>query len=266
MSPEKAPWFRCAACGWSAPRQYVHCQSCGAGPGAMRPTDDDRSGAPRDPVDNAVDIPRLADVAGEAGPRHPTGLAPIDQALAGGFAPGQVILLAGEPGAGKTTLALLAAEHGAGDQALYVTAEETLEQVKARYLRLGVARVRVAYELDPVRIEELAHRGARQLLIVDSLNQLQDPAVSARPGSPSQLKAAATIFVRWAKATGVPVVLLGHLTWEDHLQGPRTIEYLVDTVWYYDRTDDADVRMLEVRKCRFAGARRVTIAREDLEG
>jgi DNA repair protein RadA/Sms len=257
--------YQCAACGWLASWQYVHCQDCGAGPGAMLPLDPRRSDGSQSPVDKPVDIPRLGESAGPPVARHPTGVFAVDQALGGGLVAGQTILLAGEPGAGKTTLALLAAERYAGDQALYVTAEETIDQVQDRYVRLGVTQIRAVHDNDPVRIEELAHRHARALLVVDSLNRLVDPQLDGAPGSPSQIKNAATILAeRWAKSTGVPVILIGHLTWKDRFQGPRTVEHMVDTVWYYERTDDDTVRALDVTKCRWAGARRWRIALEDL--
>ncbi len=211
------------------------------------------------------EIPRLEEVVGDI-VHTPTGLALVDRALGGGVVPGQTILLVGPPGAGKTTLILLAAEQLAGDRGLYVTAEETLEQVRARFAGVGVGRIRAWQETDPLRIEELAHAWAREILIVDSVNRLHDPGLAAAPGTPSQIKSSAGILLRWAKTAGVPLVLVGHVTWADRFQGPRTLEHLVDTVLYYERVESLadDVRILHVAKNRFGPAVSVRIHVDEL--
>lgn len=254
--------FQCQACGWEAPRQFEYCQECGAGPGAMLSTGVPTL-SPGRRGELLEDVPRLAEIS--ASVRHrPTGVALIDGALGGGLVDGQAILVAGAPGSGKTSVTLLTAERFAGDRVLYATSEEALEQVKVRFAGLAVSQIRVVHEADPVRIEELAHRWARALLVVDSLNRLQDPALSAAPGSPSQIKACASILVRWAQTVGVPVVLIGHVTWDDRFQGPRTVEHLVDTVCYYERTESDTVRLLDVQKNRFGPAGRVRIPFDEL--
>jgi len=203
--------------------------------------------------------PRLGEVSG-AILYTPTGLAPFDVALGGGVVPGQTVLLAGTPGAGKTTLILVVAERLAGESGLYVTSEETPERIKARVAGLDVTQIRVAQESDPVRIEELADRWARGILVVDSLNQLADPSLPTLASSPSQLKLCAGILLRWSHRAQVPLVLVGHVTWEEQFQGPRTIEHLVDTVLYYERDPEGDDgRALQVRKNRFGPVQVVRI-------
>lgn len=257
--------FRCQACGWEAPLEFVYCQDCGA-PGAMKaerpPVNDMRSSAPPE-----LEVPpRLSEISGAIA-YDPTGVAAFDRALGGGLVLGQTILLAGAPGAGKTTLILVAAERYAGERGLYVTSEETAERIKGRVEGLGVTEIRVARATDPVKIEELADRWARGILIVDSLNELEDPSLPTLPGSPSQVKLCAGILLRWARRTQVPLVLIGHVTWEERFQGPRTIEHLVDTVLYYERDPETDdQRALQVRKNRFGPVHVVRIPRTALEG
>lgn len=200
--------------------------------------------------------PVFAEISATALTRRATGLQELDAGLGGGLVTGQTVLFAGAPASGKTSFLLRAADRIG--EALFVSGEESLEQLRQRGVGIESGRFRSVNETDPLKIEELADRWARALLVVDSVNVLRDPALPAPPDSPSQLKACAAILFRWAERSGVPVILVAHVTWENRLHGPRNLEHLVDTVCYYRRRRDGS-RRLTTRKNRFGPITRVVI-------
>lgn len=197
----------------------------------------------------------LGDVSTEAGAPRPTGVAELDRALAGGLVPGSVTLVGGEPGIGKSTLLLqLAAAWAAGGgRALIVAAEESAEQVRRRADRLGAA-------VDGVSILETsslpaaldaAERFSPDLLVIDSIQAIADPAVGAAGGTVSQVRECAAQLVHLAKRRNLATVLVGHVTKEGTLAGPRVLEHLVDTVCSFEGERHHALRLLSVSKHRF---------------
>lgn len=197
----------------------------------------------------------LGDVPLEGGLPRPTGMAELDRSLAGGLVPGSVTLVGGEPGVGKSTLLLqLAAAWAArGGSALIVAAEESAEQVRRRAERLGAAveGVSILATTSLPGALDAAERFGPDLLVVDSIQAIADPTVGAGGGSVAQVRECTAQLVHFAKRRRVATVLVGHVTKEGALAGPRVLEHLVDTVCSFDGERHHALRILTVNKHRF---------------
>jgi DNA repair protein RadA/Sms len=197
----------------------------------------------------------LSEVPEENSERLKTGLSELDRVLGGGLTPGAVVLLAGEPGVGKSTLLLQAAGATAkqGGKLLYVTGEESAGQVKTRAERLGLDldTLWVLPETSLPVIEEAALSGDWDVLAVDSIQTVQIPELGSQAGSPGQLRECAARLTALAKARGIPLWLVGHITKEGQIAGPKLLEHLVDTVLYFEGERDRTLRILRAFKNRF---------------
>lgn len=187
--------------------------------------------------------------------RVATGVGELDRVLGGGLVPGSVVLLSGDPGIGKSTLVLQMIDGvtRSDGSALLVTGEESLDQVSLRALRIGVAadRLRAAASSNLVDVIGAAAQEKPSVLVVDSIQTLQDPAHDSAAGSVVQVRECAASLVRFAKASGVAVVLIGHVTKEGTVAGPRTLEHLVDAVISLEGERSGTFRLLRALKNRF---------------
>jgi DNA repair protein RadA/Sms len=216
-----------------------------------------KAGAPPGAAPASQSVP-IADIGLLEGPRRATGLPGFDRVLGGGLVAGSVVLLGGEPGIGKSTLLFQAgrglAEGGTGD-VLYASAEESAAQVRLRAERLGIrdGRLLVLPETDVSRIvgEAEARKPGISLVIVDSVQAVADPTLASAPGTVSQVRAAAAELTRYAKASGVPVFLVGHVTKDGSLAGPKSLEHLVDAVVAIEGDRGGARRLLRATKNRF---------------
>jgi DNA repair protein RadA/Sms len=197
-----------------------------------------------------------------ATPRLGIGLGELERVLGGGLVPGSVVLLGGDPGIGKSTLllqtssALGAAGGAAGGGTLYVTGEESPEQVRLRADRLGVATagVRLLAETQVERILDAAERERPRAMVVDSVQTVYTELLGSAPGSVAQVRESAALLVRFAKRTGTAVFLVGHVTKEGALAGPRVLEHMVDTVLYFEGDGGSRFRVVRAIKNRFGAA------------
>jgi DNA repair protein RadA/Sms len=248
--------FECRACGTAALRWSGRCPGCGewnslqavtAGARAAR----GRSGRTAAPV---APLPLAEVTAGSARPR-PTGVGELDRVLGGGLVEGSVTLLFGPPGIGKSTLLyqVLASVARRGPRVVLASAEESLAQVGGRATRLGpVPPQLLALEGPDVEAIELALERVRPaLVVVDSLQSVADPELAQPAGSLAQVRACVERLTRTAKATGVPLVVVGHVTKDGDLAGPRAVEHLVDTVLSFDGDRHHALRVLSAQKHRF---------------
>jgi DNA repair protein RadA/Sms len=207
---------------------------------------------PADGTDRALRIDEVD--PSQSGP-VPTGLAELDRVLGGGLVPGSVTLLGGEPGVGKSTLLLqvLASMAGAGAAVLLVSAEESAQQVRRRAERLGPlpAGLMLLATTDLSTLPDALQDTAPALVVVDSIQAVADPAVTGPAGSLSQVRACTDLIVHLAKLHHVPFVLVGHVTKEGTLAGPRTLEHLVDTVLGVEGDRHHALRTVRATKHRF---------------
>ena len=205
----------------------------------------------------------LCEVDADAAPRLATGIPELDRVLGGGLVPGSVVLLGGEPGIGKSTLCLQLASQveGKGGRVLYVTGEESLEQVRLRAERLGEIPSGLL-ALSETRVEALAGpwREARpRVVLVDSVQTLRSGRVESAPGSVAQVRECAALLAATAKAHGTALVLVGHVTKEGTLAGPRVLEHLVDVVLTFEGDRSHQFRLLRASKNRFGSTQEVGV-------
>ncbi|ROR35173.1 DNA repair protein RadA [Inmirania thermothiophila] len=246
--------YRCTACGAEHPKWSGRCGECGewntlAEEAASAPR---RGGGYSGLADGAV--LDLARVAPQEAPRIPTGIDELDRALGGGLVRGSVVLIGGDPGIGKSTLLLQAcAALAAGTPTLYVTGEESPAQVALRAQRLGLAPagLRLLAETRLEAILEAARRERAGVLVVDSIQTVHTEALQSAPGSVGQVRECAAELVRLAKGAGCAVFLVGHVTKEGQLAGPRVLEHMVDTVLYFEGDAGGRLRVVRAVKNRF---------------
>lgn len=188
------------------------------------------------------------------GARRGTGSAELDRVLGGGMVAGSVTLLGGDPGIGKSTLLLqVAAKVAAAETVLYATGEESADQVRLRAERLGLKaeRLQLLPESDLGHIQETARTLQAKLLVIDSIQTVHLPEVAASAGGVAQLRECAATLVRYAKTTGTAVVIIGHVTREGTIAGPKVLEHLVDTVLYFESDAGSRYRIVRATKNRF---------------
>jgi DNA repair protein RadA/Sms len=261
--------FVCRSCGAESPRWQGQCAQCGewntledAGSGASRPAGRGSRapaaravallGAGADPGTGPGDHPSSASAA-PAG-RTTSGSSELDRVLGGGIVAGSVTLLGGDPGIGKSTLLLqVAAQVAAGTPVLYATGEESAAQVGARAARLGLAPggLQIAPEAELPRILTAAREMRVGLLVIDSIQTVFSPDLEAGAGGVAQLRECAAVLVRFAKDSGTPVFIIGHVTREGTIAGPKVLEHLVDTVLYFESDAGSRHRIVRATKNRF---------------
>jgi DNA repair protein RadA/Sms len=266
--------YVCSACGDSTPQWQGQCPACSAWNtlGALRePKASPRAAAG---LGDAPGAPTRAETLGSSAtdeaPRLATGSAEFDRVLGGGLVAGSVTLIGGDPGIGKSTLLLQAAAALAPRVAvLYATGEESLRQVGLRARRLGLAadeQLALIAETDVEQVLATATARSVRVLVVDSIQTMGSAAVEASPGSVSQLRECAARFVAHAKQTGTAVVLIGHVTKEGVLAGPRVLEHLVDTVLYFESDAGSRFRIVRAVKNRFGAANELGVFAMEEQG
>ncbi|HWP94412.1 MAG TPA: DNA repair protein RadA [Gammaproteobacteria bacterium] len=256
--------YICDACGAESPKWSGQCADCGAWNtlvearretvGAKRPAGGSYAGD--------AGLCRLPDVSLAETARIATGFAELDRVLGGGLVPGSVTLLGGNPGIGKSTLLLqagiaLAAERGV----LYVTGEESLQQVGLRARRLGLTadRLMLLAETAVERIVALAACDRPAVLIVDSVQTLTSETLESAPSTVAQLRECTAQLVRYAKREHVAVLLVGHVTKEGAIAGPRTLEHMVDAVLYFEDDAGGRHRVIRAVKNRFGAVHELAV-------
>ena len=256
--------YRCQTCGFAAPKPGT-CPDC-ARTGSFVALIEER------PLASRSERPQLAagtkpmpirDIAVEAGDRILTGIGELDRVLGGGVVPGSLVLIGGDPGIGKSTLLLqacraLAERQG---QVLYVSGEESAAQVKLRANRLGIAPKALYFlaETDLQVIEAHAAELRPRALIVDSIQTVFLPGLESSPGSVSQVRECAARLMLLAKGRGMAAFLVGHVTKDGAIAGPRVLEHLVDTVLYFEGEQHHAYRILRAVKNRFGSTNEIGV-------
>jgi DNA repair protein RadA/Sms len=245
--------YVCSECGASALKWFGACPSCGAAATLVETAAEKPSphryagGAQARPV-------ALAAIEAAEAERVPTGVAELDRALGGGLVAGQVVLIGGDPGIGKSTLLLQAlASLACARSVLYVTGEESAEQValRSRRLALDAGRVRLLAEIRLERIAAALEAERPQVAVIDSIQTLYSDALQSAPGSVAQVRECAAQLTRHAKAAGTALFIIGHVTKEGAIAGPRVLEHIVDTVLYFEGDPHSSFRLIRAIKNRF---------------
>ncbi|CAB4709259.1 MAG: DNA repair protein RadA [Actinobacteria bacterium] len=245
--------FRCMSCGAEAPKWSGKCAGCGDWNTLTEELDlpSSISGLSDPPV---PPVPITA-VRSQDGQPVPTGIPEVDRVLGGGLVPGSVTLVGGEPGVGKSTLVLqlMGARAAAGSTVLYITGEESADQVRLRADRLGALQdnLLLAAETSLPNVIHHINEVRPEICVVDSIQTLHDPAYTSAPGSVTQVRECAHRLVQTAKTTGTTVLLVGHVTKDGQLAGPRVLEHVVDTVLSFEGDRHHALRLLRAQKHRF---------------
>ncbi|MFT4267288.1 MAG: DNA repair protein RadA [Xenophilus sp.] len=270
MAKEKTLYV-CSECGGTSPKWLGKCPACGAwntlieqaaapaGGGARN----NRFGQAYAGLAGASELAVLSEIEAADVARTPTGLEELDRVLGGGIVAGGVTLIGGDPGIGKSTLLLQATDalQSAGQLALYVTGEESGAQVALRARRLGLERSQVQLMAE-IQLEKIlatldTHRPA--IAVIDSIQTIYSDQLTSAPGSVAQVRECAAHLTRFAKASGTAVVLVGHVTKEGALAGPRVLEHMVDTVLYFEGDTHSSFRLVRAIKNRFGAVNEIGV-------
>ena len=247
--------YHCGECGASSPKWQGQCPACGAWNTlveglAEKPASNHRF----DSLAPSARLQNLSEIEAREAERLPTGIGEFDRALGGGLVAGGVVLIGGDPGIGKSTLLLQAlARLSQAHPVLYVSGEESGEQValRARRLTLDAERVRLMAEINLERIVSALQSEKPQVAVIDSIQTLWSDQLSSAPGSVAQVRECAAQLTRLAKQSGTTVILVGHVTKEGALAGPRVLEHIVDTVLYFEGDTHSSFRLIRAFKNRF---------------
>ncbi len=255
--------YVCTDCGASALQWFGACPSCGAA-GTLTETVahvPERPGARRLAGAAPSAVPLEAIEAREQ-ERLSTGIGELDRVLGGGLVAGQVVLIGGDPGIGKSTLLLQTlAALGAAHRTLYVSGEESAEQValRARRLALDARAVHLIAEIQLERIMATLDRERPQVAVVDSIQTLWTEALQSAPGSVAQVRECAAQLARQAKKAGTALFIIGHVTKEGAIAGPRVLEHIVDTVLYFEGDQHSSFRLVRAVKNRFGAVNEIGV-------
>ena len=262
-SKSKTVWY-CTSCGNESPKWLGRCPACGEWNTFVEAPSEKGSKSSSSGVPKSERKPlRLKDIDNSAEARVSLGIGELDRLLGGGIVPGSLILLGGEPGIGKSTLSLQIPLGCPGLKTLYVTGEESEKQVGMRAQRLspdGIPDGCLIYcETRVEDILEQARALSPDLIIVDSVQTMYTDAVESTPGSVSQIKEVAARLLRYAKESGVPVILIGHITKDGYIAGPKILEHIVDVVLQFEGDNRGAYRLLRGIKNRFGSTSELAV-------
>ena len=247
--------YACTECGAASPRWVGRCPACGAWNSLVEEVLE-RAAPARASGPVTAPVP-ITEVAAQTGAHRPTGVEELDRVLGGGLVPGSVVLLAGEPGIGKSTLLLgVLAGLAADGPVLYVCAEESREQVRLRAERLGALHpgLLLAAETDLGVVRTLVEQVRPTVVVVDSVQTVADPELAGAPGGVGQVREVAAQLVRLAKERSIATFLVGQVTKDGAVAGPKTLEHLVDVVLNFEGDQHHALRLVRCTKNRFGPA------------
>ena len=264
-------YYACTACGYETPRWVGRCPGCGA----WNTLEENLAALPEKPSGGKIAANQrpgtgaspllLKDIPEDSALRVPTGISELDRVLGGGIVEGGLILIGGDPGIGKSTLLLQACAHLAedGKRVLYISGEESARQIKlrARRLEIGTDRLYVLAENALDAIEEKLRELQPDVAVIDSIQTMYRPEMASAPGSVSQIRESTSLLMRLCKETGTAMFLVGHVTKDGAIAGPRMLEHMVDVVLYFEGDRQQDYRLLRAVKNRFGSVNELGVFR-----
>jgi DNA repair protein RadA/Sms len=263
MAKEKSI-YTCSDCGGTSPKWLGKCPHCGAWNTLIEGVAENAG-----PVKNryqslakTLPVATLSEIEASDVDRQSTGIEELDRVLGGGIVAGGVVLIGGDPGIGKSTLLLQALDSLSRTmKALYVTGEESGSQVALRSRRLGLdgSKVRVLAEIQLERIIATIDAEQPSVCVIDSIQTVYSDQLSSAPGSVAQVRECAAQLTRTAKSTGTTIILVGHVTKEGALAGPRVLEHIVDTVLYFEGDTHSSFRLVRAIKNRFGAVNEIGV-------
>ena len=258
MAKKKKTRYVCQQCGYDTVQWLGKCPGCGAWNTMVEevlPEEPKGLGGVRLGLSDAEQPKPIGEVVTEDLPRFSTGSPELDRVLGGGVIPGSMVLIVGDPGVGKSSLTLAACANvaRAGRRVLYVTGEESTRQIRMRADRLDAIaeKLFVVSETNLDTIKTHIENTKPELVVIDSIQTMLRPEVASAPGSVSQVRECAAEILRVAKTEGIAAFVIGHVTKEGNLAGPRVLEHIVDTVLYFEGERNAEYRVLRAVKNRF---------------
>jgi DNA repair protein RadA/Sms len=246
--------YTCTECGGQTPKWQGQCPSCNAWNTLVETIAEAPSASRFASLAQTAGLQKLADVEAAEVPRHPTGIVEFDRVLGGGLVPGGVVLIGGDPGIGKSTLLLQTLCHIGGRQrVVYVSGEESAQQIAMRAKRLGLdaSPVELLAEINLEKIVAILQTHKPDVAVIDSIQTVYSEALQSAPGSVAQVRECSAQLTRLAKQLGITVILVGHVTKEGSLAGPRVLEHIVDTVLYFEGDPNSSFRLVRAFKNRF---------------
>ena len=258
--------FVCRSCGYESPKWNGRCPGCGEWNTLeeTEPVAQKSSAASRSAVRHAERIVSFKDVdlSENSEVRYKTGLAELDRVLGGGLVKGSLVLLGGEPGIGKSTLLLQICEYlGAEHSVLYVSGEESLRQIRLRAERLGVGGegLYLLAESDAQAVADAVLSSKPDIVIIDSIQTMSISEISSAPGSVTQVRECANLFMRLAKSEEIPFFIVGHVNKDGAIAGPKVMEHIVDAVLYFEGDRNMSYRILRAAKNRFGSTNEIGV-------
>lgn len=263
--PKTETRYVCQSCGQDYPRWAGQCQSCGEWNSLSEEVRNPKSqfqNKSQIPISNTEKPISITEVDYNVEERSATGIVEVDRVLGGGVVTGSVVLVSGEPGIGKSTMMLQAAESLSQSLiVLYVSGEESAKQIRLRAERLGTLSKNLMLfpETNLFAIEKAIGEIKPKFVVIDSIQTMFREDIASAPGSVSQVRECAGYLVRIAKATGIPIFIVGHVTKDGNIAGPRILEHVVDTVLYFEGERHKQYRILRANKNRFGSTNEVGI-------
>jgi DNA repair protein RadA/Sms len=265
MAKEKTLYV-CNDCGGTSPKWLGKCPSCGAWNTLVESVAESASGPSKNrfaALTPAAPVAVLSEIEAQDIPRTPTGQEELDRVLGGGIVEGGVTLIGGDPGIGKSTLLLQALDalQRAGLRTLYVTGEESGAQVALRSRRLGLnaSQVRVQAETQLEKILSTLQSEQPAVCVIDSIQTVYSDQLTSAPGSVAQVRECSAHLTRVAKSSGISIILVGHVTKDGTLAGPRVLEHMVDTVLYFEGDTHSSFRLVRAIKNRFGAVNEIGV-------
>ena len=257
--------YICSECGYESGKWYGKCPGCGEWNTMNEETPAVKSTGTKRSSGGYASRPlkRLSEITEDVERRISTGIHEFDRVLGGGIVPGSLVLVGGDPGIGKSTLLLQVCRNLAEKQVsvLYISGEESLRQIKLRANRIGqfTDKMQLLCETNLEVIREVIERRKPDVVVIDSIQTMFHEDVSSAPGSVSQVRESTNILMQIAKGMGVSIFIVGHVTKEGNVAGPRVLEHMVDTVLYFEGDRHASYRILRAVKNRFGSTNEIGV-------